>query len=261
MSAKVEFVHAAGSSQGKRKAQEDFSSVWQPEEIAASIATRPLLVAVADGMGGHVGGQVASKLACEQFIQSFTVQTADVGPRLVQALEDSNHSIATAVGDDGGLRGMGCTLLAGYLDATGLRWVSVGDSTLLFYRDGNLYRVNADHSHGARLDKQAEAGLISQQAAKADPRRHALHSALTGDRIPLQDLSLQPVLLVPNDVVIFATDGLLTLSGDAIATLVRKHEHDTPERIADELIASVDKKHAPRQDNTTIVIVQVKQNP
>ena len=261
MSAKVEFVHATGSSQGKRKAQEDFSSVWQPEEIEATTATRPLLVVVADGMGGHVGGQIASKLACEHFIRSFRKETEDVGPRLVQALEDSNDSIAAAVDGDRGLNGMGSTLLAGYLDATGLRWVSVGDSTLLFYRDGNLYRVNADHSHGARLDKQAEAGLISKQAAKADPRRHALHSALTGDRIPLQDLSLQPVLLIPGDVLIFATDGLLTLSGDAIATLVRKHRQDAPERIADELIASVDKSQVPRQDNTTLVVIQIKQIP
>ena len=99
------------------------------------------------------------------------------------------------------------------------------------------------------LISRREAGLISEQAAKADPRRHALHSALTGERIPLQDLSLQPVLLTPNDVLIFATDGLLTLSGDAIATLVRKHHQDPPQRLADELICGCRKgsRAAPRQ--------------
>ncbi len=258
MNAKVDFVHATGSSQGKRKAQEDFSSVWQPEGIGATTATRPLLAVVADGMGGHVAGQIASRLVCEHFVKSFSNNVHNVGPGLVQALEDSNDSLATAIGDDHALSGMGSTLLAGYLDATGLRWVSVGDSTLLVYREGNLYRVNADHSHGARLDKQAEAGVISQQAAKADPRRHALHSALTGERIPLQDLSLQPASLAPNDVLIFATDGLLTLSGDAIASLIRQYHYDTPQKIANELLWGVEKGHVPRQDNTTLIVVQVK---
>ena len=136
MNAKVEFVHATGSSQGKRKAQEDFSSVWQPEGNDANAATRPLLAVVADGMGGHVAGQIASRLACEHFVKSFSNNAHNVGPGLVQALEDSNDSIAAAIGDDHALSGMGSTLLAGYLDATGLRWVSVGDSTLLVYQGG-----------------------------------------------------------------------------------------------------------------------------
>jgi protein phosphatase len=252
---RLEFIHATRDSRGKRAQQEDFSAVWRPSGDGSS---GPLLVVLADGMGGHVSGQLASRIACEHYISTFVAGKGDIGPRMARALDASNGSIAAAVGRNAQLKGMGCTLVAGYLDWDGLRWVSVGDSTLLLYRNGTLHRLNADHSHGAMLDMQAAAGIISEEAARTDFRRRALHSALTGDRIPMQDLELHPFPLQSGDWVIVASDGLLTLDGNEIATIIRDHEAGPAERLAEKLLDSVDGRQEPQQDNTTLVVVRVR---
>ncbi|MFA5949444.1 MAG: protein phosphatase 2C domain-containing protein [Hyphomicrobium sp.] len=251
------YRYAARASQGRRARQEDFSVVWCPPGTYERGITECLLAVLADGMGGHVSGQLASRLACETYLSSFLGAASDIGPRMADAIETSNRSIAAAVAEDGRLQGMGCTLLASHLDGDGLRWVSVGDSALLLYRNGRLHRLNADHSLGASLDKQAAAGIISLEAAKNDPRRHALHSALTGGRIPLQDLELQPLALEARDWLILASDGLLTVSGDDIASAICNFAGATPDTLADHLMALVDAHLNPRQDNTTIVAVEV----
>lgn len=224
----------------------------------ASASGRRVLVALADGMGGHVSGQIASRIVCDGFVSSFReAEGEDVGPRLAHALTRSNDAVAKAIGTDPALAGMGSTLVAAHLDRAGVRWVSVGDSTLMLYRDGILQRLNADHSHGAILDQQAAAGIISEEIAKGDARRRALHSAMTGHPIPLQDLGLEALPLLPGDWVILASDGLLTLSGNEIATLIHDSAGASPEALVAALIEAVDAQGEPNQDNTTVAALAV----
>src|SRR4029079_6858374 len=110
-----------------------------------------------------------------------------IAARMEQSLDASNAAVSSGIREDGALKGMGCTLIAAYLTEEGLRWVSVGDSALLLYRAGTLRRLNADHSVGAMLNRQVEAGLLPPETALSDPRRRALRSALTGGAIPLKD--------------------------------------------------------------------------
>ena len=254
----VTFSHATRASQGRRARQEDFSALWQPTSDEGT--DTPLLVVLADGMGGHVSGQLASRLACERYIDAYAAGAGDIGPRMAHALDASNAALTEAIAQDSTLEGMGCTLVAGHLDADGLRWVSVGDSTLLLYRDGKLHRLNADHSHGALLDKQVAAGIISEQVAQSDGRRRALHSALTGQTIPMQDLELQAYPLMAGDWVIVSSDGLLTLEGNEIATIIHDTQDLSAKDVANRLMSSVEAKHDPRQDNTTIVVVRVEKS-
>lgn len=176
---------------------------------------------------------------------------------LAEALHQSNFAIRDAAKENPALKGMGCTIVAGYLDPDGLTWASVGDSALLMYRNGELSRLNADHSHGAMLDKQVEAGIISAEVAQNDRRRRALRSALTGNDIPIEEIEPDAYPLFPGDWVILASDGLLTLSGDEIATVINKHENESPSALADALLSEVAAKQAPHQDNTTIIAVKV----
>lgn len=254
------YLHALHASQGARARQEDHALVWQPETLDKDAQSYPLLAVLADGMGGHVSGQIASQIACAEFVQAFSADSGDLGPRMARALDAANAGISKKISDEPDHEGMGCTLVAAYLDDDGLRWVSVGDSALLMLREGRLHRLNADHSHGAVLDKQAAEGIISKEAAESDTRRRALRSALTGDRIPLQEIHAQALELQVGDKLIVASDGLLTLSGDEIADLTEQGDLKTPEALAEDLVAKVIDKNMPRQDNTTVVVVGVDES-
>jgi serine/threonine protein phosphatase PrpC len=175
-----------------------------------------------------------------------------------QSLQASNEALSNAIRDNGALKGMGCTLIAAYFSDEGLRWVSVGDSALLLYRKDTLRRLNADHSLGAMLNRQVEAGLIAPETAMNDPRRRALRSALTGDPIPLTDCEFNGYPLQASDWVILATDGLEVLSGDEIASIIERQQHQEPDTVVGSLMAAVEEKREQYQDNTTVIAMHVR---
>lgn len=249
------FTYACRASTGTRSYQEDCSEIWRPEGSTGKC--HPLLAVIADGMGGHVSGEVASKLTCHHYVQTFSTSEGSIAQRLERSLLASNEALNSAIRHDGALKGMGCTFVAMYVDSDGLRWVSVGDSALLLYRNGTLRRLNADHSLGAMLNRQVEAGLIPPDLAKNDPRRRALRSALTGGDIPLKDYEFNPYPLEEDDRIILATDGLEVLSGNEIASIIKEHEQLSAEAIAASLMEAVEKKQSESQDNTTFIVLHV----
>jgi protein phosphatase len=135
----------------------------------------------------------------------------------------------------------------------------VGDSPLYLVRRGEIVLLNEDHSLAPEIDKLAVAGLISWEAAMADPRRHVLRSALTGTEIDLVDRSRRPLALQPGDVVVLASDGIHTIPEAEIARLVSKAS--TPAAAADALLAAVAAVGDAYQDNTTVVVVRVPAAP
>ena len=129
---------------------------------------------------------------------------------------------------------------------------------LLLYRKDTLRRLNADHSLGAMLNRQVEAGLIAPETAMNDPRRRALRSALTGDPIPLTDCEFNGYPLQESDWIILATDGLEVLSGDEIASIIECQQHQEPETVVGSLMAAVEQKREEYQDNTTVIAMHVR---
>src|SRR5262245_43855677 len=125
----LEFSFSTRAIAGARPYQEDTSRVWRPNGSPGD--DRPLLAVLADGMGGHVSGEVASRLAAERYINAFSSEHGSVDQRLEHALYAGNDAIMNAILKEKNLNGMGCTLVASYIDQEGLRWVSVGDSLLL----------------------------------------------------------------------------------------------------------------------------------
>jgi serine/threonine protein phosphatase PrpC len=213
-------------------------------------------------MGGHAGGEIAGDLACGTFVKIFTNGSGAgngtaTGERLRKALEAGNAAIAAHVAQNSALRGMGCTLIGAWIDRDGLRWVSVGDSLLLLFRAPEVLRLNADHSLGAFLDDQARRKKISPAEAEANPYRNALRSALTGKAIEILDLQGEPYPLADGDWLILASDGIGTLEGDEIGDIVYANRDASPEKMAEELIEAVLEKHAPDQDNTTVLVLKI----
>ncbi len=213
------------------------------------------LVVVADGMGGHVGGAIASAVAVDRFVHvAASGQWASHAETLRQALLAANVAIAERVEADPVYEGMGCTLVAVVLDGARLWFVSVGDSLLLRLAGARLERLNADHSMAPLIDRAAA------RAEPADPafdkmQRNMLRSALTGRPIPMVDEG--SVALAAGDWLLVATDGLLTLPPERIVeTLVRNREAD-PARGVGDLLEAVSACAVPYQDNCTIAAIRV----
>jgi protein phosphatase len=262
---RLEFEIACDADKGARPYQEDFVKVWRPNRPANGDSTA-ILAVLADGMGGHVGGSTASQIAAVRYVENFAsgYSSADqglstIGQLLEHSLIASNDGIGSEIRRNPTLNGMGCTIVAAYLDEQGLRWSSVGDSSLLLYRHSNLIRLNEDHSIGALLDRQAEANLISLEDARNDPRRRTLRSALTGGPIAVQETVTEPETLMHGDWVIVASDGLETLPGDEIARIIARHnELGEPKEVIRELLAEIKKRAVPNQDNVSIIAIKVE---
>ena len=199
------------------------------------------LYLVADGMGGHEAGEVASRLAAE-VIETFVNDTknADVnttwpfpydpalpldGNRLKAAFRLANRRLAAAMAQNEALRGMATTAVA-VLAAKGDPVVAhVGDSRIYLFRDGQLRQVTEDHSW---VSEQVRAGVLSETDARRHPWRNVVTRALSGGEDPEVDVAvLDPRV---GDRILLCSDGLsgvvppdriaaiLAESGDLAAT-------------------------------------------
>ena len=213
------------------------------------------LVIVADGMGGHAAGNVASNMAVQTFNKHLTSSYPSdaMSTVLREAVLQANNSITETVRETAALKGMGCTLVATIIDDTELRWVSVGDSHLYLVRDGKVLKKNADHSYGGFLARMAEQGKPIEPEAGFS--RNMLMSALTGDEIADIDCPETALELQAGDRIIIASDGLDTLSHGKLASHLEKGT--SAKECVDALLKAVQDARMPRQDNTTVIVVLV----
>ena len=252
----LQFEYAQRATQGAREYQEDASAV-QPlgatpnAEVSGDAVdlSSGIVAVLADGMGGHTGGALASKMICETFINSYESGDENVSDRLLGALVAANDGIAQKIASDPVLSGMGSTVIGVAFTAAGVEWVSVGDSPLLLYRRKEVALLNEDHSLAPELDRLAAAGQITREQARQDPRRHMLRSAVTGDELDLIDQSRKPLVLEDGDYVILASDGLHTLETSEIARIIAAYGDDGADAVAGALIRSVEamRESAPGQ--------------
>ncbi|MCB1509563.1 MAG: serine/threonine-protein phosphatase [Hyphomicrobiaceae bacterium] len=256
------YTYASCATRGQRSYQEDAAAVWPGKatfEWELDLPAPPngsLIAVLADGMGGHAGGAQASTTACRKFLEACASRDEPFPARLVGALARANDGISKMVADRPELEGMGTTLVGASFSEAGLEWVSVGDSPMYLYRREELALLNEDHSLAPALDQLAAEGKISADAARNDPRRHMLRSAVTGDELELVDISREALVLGEGDVVILASDGIHAIDQDEIVRIVRAYGTDGPYAIAQALIRAVENQRDPHQDNTTVVVVQ-----
>ncbi|WP_395334378.1 protein phosphatase 2C domain-containing protein (plasmid) [Novosphingobium sp. BL-8H] len=245
------FQIASGAIQGARDNQEDCMEIRPAPGGMAGLAI------VADGMGGHAGGEIASALAVAGFAEHFENYTRGPLPkRLEIALAMANQALAHRVREDVELDGMGTTLLAVHYGPEGLHWVSVGDSPLLLVRNGEARWLNEDHSMAPLIERQVAAGKLTREQADRHPERNSLLSVLTGLNTPdMIDCPAQPLVLQDGDRVIAASDGLLTLSLSDIAARVLAA--DSASEAVALLLDGVAMRGLPFQDNASVQIIMV----
>ncbi len=189
------------------------------------------LFAVADGMGGHKAGEVASRLAVETLQEEFDAAGTDV---LVGAVQNANDVLVERSSDDAELTGMGTTLCAmALVDADGrdaMAVVNVGDSRLYLLSEGELTQITEDHSLVATLERQ---GRLSRAEAAVHPQRNILTRALGIDaRVMVDSWEILPVV---GDRYLICSDGLFNEVDDnrMAATLRRLAD---PAEAAKELV-------------------------
>ncbi|MEZ5818027.1 MAG: SpoIIE family protein phosphatase [Hyphomicrobiaceae bacterium] len=259
----LKFQHASRASQGARPYQEDASAVWPgletavPSDATALPFGTALVAVLADGMGGHAGGALASSTICTTFVDHFTSREGDGHARLKSSLVAANEAIGDKVDANPQLAGMGATLVGVAIGDAGLSWVSVGDSPMYLYRAGELVQLNEDHSLAPVIDRLVEQGRMTPEEARSDPRRHYLRSAVTGEELELVDAPERPLALAPGDIVVIASDGLHTLAHDQIRSVIESYAANGADTVAEALIRSVAEADEPHQDNTTVVVVMV----
>jgi serine/threonine protein phosphatase PrpC len=236
---------ARGQSIGARDYQED--------SIRLMSEDNGVLAIVADGMGGHAAGDVASQAAADGFVTGFGSRRGNsIDERLAFALRAGNQAIADALDAGRGGDGMGCTISAVFADARSVAWISVGDSPVFLWSNGRLERISEDHSMAPVLDEMAHKGVISREEASADPERHALRSAVRGQAIELVD---QGTAAFPEGaVLLIASDGLETLAREEIAAHVARRATN-PDALVADLLSAVTALGEPDQDNVSVIAV------
>lgn len=208
------------------------------------------LFAVADGMGGHQAGEVASHLALECLQDQFSAAGTDV---LVRAVEEANRSLVSRSGADPSLAGMGTTLVAmALVDASGrdaIGVVNVGDSRLYLLSDGELAQITEDHSLVATMERQ---GRLTAAEAAVHPQRNILTRALGIDGSILVDS--WEILPVNGDRYLLCSDGLFNeVDQSRIAATLRRLAD--PNEACRELIRLANEGGG--RDNITCVVVDI----
>lgn len=235
---------------GSRKRQEDdFGVVWDEDEKAVR------LLVVADGMGGHAGGDIASRLATQGFIEAFgrADPQRPAPERLRAAALAANTALLDRMEAEPALEGMGTTIVAIAREPDGYYYLSIGDSLLFVLGRNGLRRVNADHSMRSVLLKQVEKGELRAEAVDRHPQRNQLLSALGDEELELVDCPDAPIALAKGDLLVVASDGIETLPEERIAAILREHAGSSKKAV-DALLAAVEAEARPKQDNCTVAV-------
>jgi serine/threonine protein phosphatase PrpC len=246
-------VAASAQLTGAREQQEDALAIHAPVADSGARGGEVLLV-LADGMGGHTGGEVAGRLVVEHFCLAYAQSPLKVTDALRSSLDLANEALAEAVASEPSLQGMGTTLVCCVIKESRLYWISVGDSPLWLYRDMMLQRLNADHSMVPLLDDMVRTGLINREEARADPRRHQLRSAVAGRAVTMVDLCDTPLQLQAGDLVVLASDGIETLTGDELAGLLQDADTLALDELAGKVLAGIEAIAASNQDNASLIL-------
>ena len=223
----------------------DVGRVREGNEDAYLVDDAMGLVAVADGMGGHRGGEVASATALEALRAAISA-----GRPLRESVEDANRAVFEKAQSDESLRGMGTTITAATLAAGGTLLIGhVGDSRAYLLRDGELRQVTTDHS---LVEELVRDGRLTPDEAAVHPQRSIITRALGVDSTV--DVDVYPLELFAGDVLMFCSDGLTgMLQPDLIAAELRR-EGD-PARAATKLVDAANASGG--EDNITVVVVAV----
>ncbi|MCC5973365.1 MAG: serine/threonine-protein phosphatase [Rubellimicrobium sp.] len=252
------FDTATAQSLGRRACQEDAVLAHFPQGAPLGFAV------LADGMGGHAAGDVASRIVLGTVFGAILRQTADpealaadIPAALSHAARSADNCLAAHMAAVPETAGMGATLVIPLVRDASLWWLSIGDSPLYLYRDRRLRQLNEDHSLAPQIDMMIARGLLDPAVGRDHPDRNVLTSVLHGQSIARIDCSQVPLPLRPWDMIILASDGLQALDEDRISALCATHLRNPAARLAEAFMSELAQRDDPDQDNATCAVIRV----
>lgn len=209
--------------------------------------------AVADGVGGHRAGEVASRLALEPVAALDEMDPKTAAHKIAEAVRKGNRAVFDRSQQDPELRGMATTLTAVVIHGGSAALAHVGDSRCYLFRDGQITQLSRDHTMVARMVAE---GKLTPEQAEAHPQRSIVTRALGAEReVDVDEVEIE---ILPGDRILVCSDGLTTvLSDDEIRTLAGDGAD------IDEIVAAmIDEANARGgPDNITAVLVDVGGTP
>lgn len=243
----------------KRKSNED--SYYASDEQA--------LYVVADGMGGHAAGEVASHTAVQTIEEFIKLTSTDQeitwpfgldetlslsGNRLKTAIRYANRRLLDATRERSDYEGMATTVVAVLGEGRRANIAHVGDSRVYLIREGALTRLTSDHSW---VNEQVLSGLIDLEQARTHPLRNVVTRAL-GGKEDLQ-VDLQVLELVDGDLLLLCSDGLTSMISDEEILGILQASGDDMQEASRELIAAANRSGG--EDNITAVLIRCQKGP
>ncbi len=241
----------------KRKGNED-SLFLNPDQK---------LFVVADGMGGHAAGEVASKVAVDSINEFVCLTGGDEeitwpfgldenisydGNRLKTAIRHANRKVLEATREKSEYEGMATTVAAVLVDGDVANIGHVGDSRIYLFSEGQLTQLTSDHSW---INEQIESGVISAEQARSHPLRNVVTRALGGK--PDLVVDIQTRRMKAGDVLLICSDGLTGMVPDEDIVRVLEEANGDVEKGATDLVAEANARGG--EDNITVVLLKFEE--
>ena len=235
----------------------------QHNEDSYLVADEAKLFLVADGMGGHAAGEIASRIAVDSISEFILHTKEDDGTwphaydehykrstnRLVAAVRMANTRVLEAMRKDARLRGMGTTVVACMADDDTMSFAHVGDSRAYLIRNGELSRITNDHSW---VFEQVQAGMLTEAEAEKHPLRNVITRALGGALSVSPDAS--EIEVRKGDVYLLCSDGLTGMVPEEEILRLVTQNSDNLEKGCQELIDTANERGG--LDNITAILVR-----
>jgi len=224
------------------------------DRIAYTYSRDTLLLVVADGMGGHAGGEIAAQIAVRMFVERFHREATPALRSPLAFLHETMVNAHAALGSYSAQYSMletpRTTCVACIVQGGHAYWAHVGDSRLCHYRQGTLLSQTRDHS---KVQYLVDQGLLSSAEVGEHPDRNKVYSCLGGTVDPVIDLSTR-ALLRDGDILMLCTDGLWgPIGSDEIATLLTSKPIL---KAAPEMMREAERRAGADGDNLSAIVVR-----
>jgi protein phosphatase len=201
---------------------------------------------VADGMGGHAAGEVASEMAVQIIARGLDTDAAQI---MSKAIIQSNAEIYQRTMDEPEKRGMGTTATAMVINGNRFILGQVGDSRAYVYRETQLAQVTKDHSY---VQEQVDAGNLTPEQARTHPYSNVITRCVGANADVIPDIYLGTV--ETEDVILLASDGLTGMLEDQ-ELLAILEEAEAPAKTVDNLVSEANRRGG--LDNITVIVVRI----
>lgn len=221
------------------------------DSVAYVRSDRAVLLLLADGMGGHPKGEVASKLALtvmtDRFLASSKPRLNDVTLFLQDALLDANDQLVRLARAEKLADSPRTTLVAAVVQDGQITWVHCGDSRLYLFRDGAVYARTLDHS---LLERDRQLGR--EPASQLPAYRNALFTCIGSESRPIFNMA-GPVTLRPGDRVMLCSDGVWSVIEEAL--LIEALNKQTVDMAVPGLVEQAVRRGGPSGDNASCIVL------